>query len=107
MSPTTQSAPGAGSPPGVDYAAQYAQYYQQNGADPYAAYGGYQSYVAYYQQYMVAAAAAQQQSAPGSVPPPPPNEAPPPPPGSGPPGSNGYNAVSIILRYSLYSADQD
>jgi hypothetical protein len=93
MSPTTASAPGAGSPTAAaDYAAQYAQYY--GGADPYAAYGGYAAYVQYYQQYMAAAAAAQQQpGAPGagSAPPPPPNEAPPPPP---PSGSGGYNAVS-------------
>ncbi|KAF4291943.1 hypothetical protein CNMCM8686_008173 [Aspergillus fumigatus] len=39
----TSGAAGAGSP--ADYSAQYAQYY---GADPYAAYGGYQNYVAYY-----------------------------------------------------------
>lgn len=44
MSPTTQSAPGAGSPTaGADYSQQYAQYYAQQGgaggADPYAAYG--------------------------------------------------------------------
>lgn len=43
MSPTTPSAPGAGSPTaGADYAAQYAQYYgtaAPAGGDPYAAYG--------------------------------------------------------------------
>lgn len=41
LSPSTPSAPGAGSPPpGTDYAAQYAQYYgAAGGADPYAAYG--------------------------------------------------------------------
>lgn len=41
LSPTTTSAPGAGSSSaGADYAAQYAQYYAANGqADPYAAYG--------------------------------------------------------------------
>ena len=41
LSPTTPSAPGAGSPPpGTDYTAQYAQYYAASGgADPYAAYG--------------------------------------------------------------------
>lgn len=39
-SPPPQSAPGAAATP--DYAAQYAQYYQQTGqSDPYAAYGGY------------------------------------------------------------------
>ncbi|EPE36878.1 Eukaryotic type KH-domain (KH-domain type I) [Glarea lozoyensis ATCC 20868] len=92
MSPTTQSAPGAGSPSQADYAAQYAQYYA-NGQDPYAAYGGYAAYVQYYQQYMAAAQAAQQAAppgAPGSAPPPPPSEAPPPPPPSSAPG---YNAV--------------
>ncbi|KAG9239581.1 hypothetical protein BJ875DRAFT_514765 [Amylocarpus encephaloides] len=91
MSPTTSGPPGAGSPAaGADYAAQYAQYYA-NGQDPYAAYGGYQAYVQYYQQYM---AAAQQQAppgAPGSAPPPPPNEAPPPPPPSS--SAPGYHSV--------------
>lgn len=87
------------------YAAQYAQYYAQNGGDPYAAYGGYEAYCHYYQQYYAAQQAQQQaQSAPGAPPgapssvppPPPPSEAPPgasqapPPPPSGPPG--GYNA---------------
>ncbi|EKD13843.1 uncharacterized protein L3040_005538 [Drepanopeziza brunnea f. sp. 'multigermtubi'] len=105
MSPTTTSAPGAGSPTATaDYAAQYAQYYAaqgQGGADPYAAYGGYAAYVQYYQAYMAQAAAAQQQGAPGapgsapgapgSAPPPPPSEAPPPPPPSGP--APGYNSV--------------
>ncbi|CZT08748.1 related to branch point bridging protein (MSL5) [Rhynchosporium graminicola] len=99
MSPTTPSAPGAGSPTAAaDYAAQYAQYYaaqaQAGGQDPYAAYGGYAAYVQQYQAYMaqVAAAQQQQQSPPGAAPPPPPNEAPPPPPPGGAPGS-GYNAV--------------
>ncbi|KAF4637339.1 hypothetical protein G7Y89_g750 [Cudoniella acicularis] len=97
MSPTTSTAPGAGSPTsGADYAAQYAQYYGA-GADPYAAYGGYAAYVQYYQQYMAAAAAQQQQSpppgAPGSAPPPPPSEAPPPPPSGSAPGSGSYSAV--------------
>jgi hypothetical protein len=45
MSPTTPSAPGAGSPTAAtDYAAQYAQYYgtaPPAGGDPYAAYGGF------------------------------------------------------------------
>ncbi|KAK2625036.1 hypothetical protein QTJ16_005405 [Diplocarpon rosae] len=100
MSPTTASAPGAGSPTaGSDYAAQYAQYYaaQGQGQDPYAAYGGYAAYVQYYQAYMAQVSAAQQ-SAPGapgapgsSAPPPPPSEAPPPPPTSG--SGNGYNSV--------------
>lgn len=99
MSPTTSSAPGAD--PNADYAAQYAQYYGNGAADPYAAYGGYAAYVQYYQQYMAATQAAQAapgaapgstSGAPGSAPPPPPpSEAPPPPPPSGAPG---YNAVS-------------
>lgn len=116
-SPSTQAAPGAtatvaaGSP--TDYSAQYAQYY---GSDPYAAYGGYQNYVAYYQYYQQAAQQMQQQAqqdadqSQGSAPPPPPaSEAPPPPPppGSGsppPPPGGSYNAVSrncisyLILR---------
>jgi len=100
MSPTTSSAPGAGSPTAAaDYAAQYAQYYGA-GQDPYAAYGGYAAYVQYYQQYMAAAAAAQPPppggSAPGSAPPPPPSEAPPPPPPSGSAPGTGYNAVSHL-----------
>ncbi|PYH95183.1 hypothetical protein BO71DRAFT_418833 [Aspergillus ellipticus CBS 707.79] len=45
-SPSAQAAGAAGSGTGTpDYSAQYAQYY---GSDPYAAYGGYQNYVAYY-----------------------------------------------------------
>jgi hypothetical protein len=41
-SPAPQAAPGAAASNPQDYAAQYAQYYQQTGqADPYAAYGGY------------------------------------------------------------------
>ncbi|PWY86182.1 hypothetical protein BO70DRAFT_395302 [Aspergillus heteromorphus CBS 117.55] len=96
-SPSTQ-APGAGSGTGTpDYSAQYAQYY---GADPYAAYGGYQNYVAYYQYYQQAAAQQQQQSqSPAPPPPPPASEAPPPPPpGSGsppppPPSGGSYSAV--------------
>ncbi|KAG2024576.1 hypothetical protein GB937_003768 [Aspergillus fischeri] len=94
----TSGAAGAGSP--ADYSAQYAQYY---GADPYAAYGGYQNYVAYYQYYQQAAQQQQQQSSqsqsPAPPPPPPASEAPPPPPpGSGsppppPPGGGSYSAV--------------
>lgn len=68
MSPTDQAT--------TDY---YAQYYaNQPGGDPYAAYGGYANYVAYYQQYYQQA---QQQA------PPPPADGgyqaspPPPPPG--------------------------
>jgi KH domain len=103
-------------PPGTghslsDYAAQYAQYYgagagagagAATGAatDPYAAYGGYQNYVAYYQYY-----AQQQAQQQGQAPPPPPGSEnpaapPPPPPPAGvgsppppPPGGSGYNAV--------------
>jgi KH domain len=87
-------------PPGTaasstDYAAQYAQYYG-GGADPYAAYGGYQNYVAYYQYY-----AQQQAQQQGQAPPPPPGgeSAPPPPPtGVGsppppPPSGSSYGAV--------------
>ncbi|RKF63144.1 KH homology domain-containing protein 4 [Erysiphe neolycopersici] len=92
------SAPGAvNSTAAADYAAQYAQYYG-NGADPYAAYGGYAAYLQYYQQYMAAATAQQQQvsdqpstSSTTAAPPPPPSEAPPPPPPSA--GGSGYNAV--------------
>jgi len=98
--PATPGPPGASSP--TDYSAQYAQYY--GGQDPYAAYGGYQNYVAYYQYYTQQAA--QQQgagAAPGSAPPAPPaDDAPPPPPPSGsPPAANGgYNSVSFagLLR---------
>ncbi|CAI7564542.1 unnamed protein product [Penicillium glandicola] len=87
----------AATPTGADYSAQYAQYYGTT--DPYAAYGGYQNYVAYYQYYQQMAAA--QQQADGTAPPPPPaSEAPPPPPGSGSPpppppgaGGSGYSAV--------------
>ncbi|KAL7923015.1 hypothetical protein ACQKWADRAFT_290976 [Trichoderma austrokoningii] len=93
----------------ADYAAQYAQYY--NGADPYAAYGGYANYVALYQQYYGGQTQAPGQSshaaAPGQSaspppppppaeaappPPPPPSSAPPPPPPSGPPGGS-FSAV--------------
>lgn len=98
-SPSTP-APGTAASP-TDYAAQQAQYAQyfanQPGGDPYAAYGGYQNYVAYYQYYQQqAAAAAQQQSPPpppgdGSAqPPPPPDASAAPPP---PPPSSGYSAV--------------
>ncbi|KAK0514201.1 hypothetical protein JMJ35_002818 [Cladonia borealis] len=82
--------PGASSP--TDYSAQYAAYY--GSSDPYAAYGGYQNYVAYYQYY---SQQQQQAQAPGAAPPAPPTDdaAPPPPPPSGsPPAANGgYNAV--------------
>ncbi|KAJ5150752.1 K Homology domain type 1 [Penicillium coprophilum] len=100
-SPAGQAAavasPGAAATPtAADYSAQYAQYYGTT--DPYAAYGGYQNYVAYYQYYQQMAAA--QQQADGTAPPPPASEAPPPPPGSGSPpppppgaGGSGYSAV--------------
>ncbi len=95
--PATPGPPGASSP--TDYAAQYAQYY--GGQDPYAAYGGYQNYVAYYQYYQQQAAqqggeAPGAAAAPGSDPPPPPaDDAPPPPPSGSPPAANGgYNSVS-------------
>lgn len=86
--------PGASSP--TDYSAQYAAYY--GSSDPYAAYGGYQNYVAYYQYY---SQQQQQAQAPGAAPPAPPTDdaAPPPPPPSGsPPAANGgYNAVSVCI----------
>ncbi|KAL4809027.1 hypothetical protein BDV18DRAFT_133770 [Aspergillus unguis] len=94
-SPSGQGTPGATS--AADYSAQYAQYY---GSDPYAAYGGYQNYVAYYQYYQQAAQQQQQQQqsqSPAPPPPPPSSEAPPPPPGSGsppaPPPGGSYSAV--------------
>ncbi|KAJ5963567.1 K Homology domain type 1 [Penicillium vulpinum] len=90
------ASPSAGATPtAADYSAQYAQYYGTS--DPYAAYGGYQNYVAYYQYYQQMAAAQQQTD--GAAPTPA-SEAPPPPPGSGSPpppppgaGSSGYSAV--------------
>jgi hypothetical protein len=95
--PATQAPATAASP--TDYsaqAAQYAQYYaNQPGGDPYAAYGGYQNYVAYYNYYQQQAATQQQSPPPppggDTAPPPPPADssaAPPPPPPSG-----GYAAV--------------
>lgn len=99
MSPTSQAPPGAGSP--SDYSAQYAQYY--GGQDPYAAYGGYQNYVAYYQYYQQQAAQQQQQAPPGAPPGPPSDPPPPPPPSGSPPGANGnsYGAVGGILYLKL------
>ncbi|KAL2041147.1 hypothetical protein N7G274_006091 [Stereocaulon virgatum] len=86
---TPSGPPGASSP--TDYAAQYAQYY--GGQDPYAAYGGYQNYVAYYQYYQQQAAQ-QQSGVPGAPPAPPKDDVPPPPPSGSPPAANGgYNAV--------------
>lgn len=100
MSPTDGAAPGT--PSQQDYAAQYAQYY---GQDPYAAYGGYQNYMAmYYQYYQQQQGAAGQQSPPppgadaaagAPPPPPPPSEAPPPPPPGGSP-PNTYSSVSVL-----------
>ncbi|EGE03087.1 KH domain-containing protein [Trichophyton equinum CBS 127.97] len=110
---TPQSGPGATPTPSAggaqpDYSSQYAQYY--GGQDPYAAYGGYQNYVAYYQYYQQAAQQQQQQqqttgstapppppesAAPPPPPPPPSSETPPPPP---PPPSGGYNSVSFVQR---------
>ncbi|KAL9635257.1 MAG: hypothetical protein Q9164_003582 [Protoblastenia rupestris] len=93
--PGTSGPPGASSPGGAatDYAAQYAQYY--GGQDPYAAYGGYQNYVAYYQYYQQQQAAQQGQGTP-SAPPGSGEEAPPPPPSGSPPANGGYNSVSTI-----------
>ena len=91
---STPAPPGTSASPS-DYAAQYAQYYA-GGADPYAAYGGYQNYVAYYQYYAQQQAQQQVQAPPGtpggaeSAPPPPPTAGSPPPP---PPGGSGYGAV--------------
>lgn len=111
MSPAAQAPPGTSASPAgqADYSAQYAQYY--GGSDPYAAYGGYQNYVAYYQYYQQQAAQQQQQQQSAAPPPPPPaNEAPPPPPPPGaappppppPPGGNSsYNAVSYIFSSSI------
>ncbi|KAK4204670.1 hypothetical protein QBC40DRAFT_272179 [Triangularia verruculosa] len=106
-------APAASTPTATnpsDYAAQYAQYMQQYyggaaaGVDPYAAYGGYESYMRMYQQW---AASSQQTAAPGASasppppppsdaapPPPPPSSAPPPPPPGGPPGTSGGGMYS-------------
>lgn len=104
QSPTTPSAPpgtsGTSGPPGVsspggaatDYAAQYAQYY--GGQDPYAAYGGYQNYVAYYQQYYAQQQAQQQGQGTPGAPSAQGDEAPPPPP-SGSPPNGGYNSVGL------------
>ncbi|PFH61435.1 hypothetical protein XA68_17421 [Ophiocordyceps unilateralis] len=88
---------------------QYAAQYYGNGQDPYAAYGGYQNYVAWYQYYYQT----QAQGAPGQVasgqpaappppseaaPPPPPSEAPPPPPSSSspPPPPPSHSSVTTF-----------
>ncbi|CAI7657333.1 unnamed protein product [Penicillium palitans] len=96
QAPAAASPSAAATPTAADYSAQYAQYYGTT--DPYAAYGGYQNYVAYYQYYQQMAAAQQQTdgTAPAAAPA---SEAPPPPPSSGsppppPPGAGGsYSAV--------------
>ncbi|KAM4059951.1 putative kh domain-containing protein [Hirsutella rhossiliensis] len=88
---------------------QYAAQYYSNGQDPYAAYGGYQNYVAWYQYYYQQQAQGQGaptapgQAAPGQAaapppgdaapPPPPADAAPPPPMGASPAPGSGYNAV--------------
>ncbi|KAF4582043.1 hypothetical protein GQ602_006667 [Ophiocordyceps camponoti-floridani] len=95
---------------------QYAAQYYANGQDPYAAYGGYQNYMAWYQYYYGQGATGQVapgQVAPGQVapgqsaappppseaaPPPPPSDAPPPPPSSSSPpappaSSTNFHAV--------------
>ena len=98
--PATPGPPGASS--STDYAAQYAQYY--GGSDPYAAYGGYQNYVAYYQYYQQQAtqqggAPGASASTPGSAAPPPPpaDDAPPPPPSGSPPAPNGsFSSVCFV-----------
>jgi hypothetical protein len=73
MSPTSSAPPQMPDQATIDY---YAAYYaSQPGGDPYAAYGGYASYLnAYYQQYY------QQQQ-----------QAPPPPPSGAPGASAGYD----------------
>ncbi|KAI5784566.1 hypothetical protein EDC01DRAFT_662488 [Geopyxis carbonaria] len=78
-----------GAPPGTDastaaaYNNPYAAYY--GGADPYAAYGGYQAYVQYYQAYY-----AQQQQGVASAAAPPGTSTSPPPQASNP---SNYNSV--------------
>jgi homoaconitase len=95
----------------AQYAAYYAAHPEQ---DPYAQYGGFGAYMAYYQQQYYGAAAASPPPPPGSAappPPPPPSEpAPPPPPGGAPPPPSppagpppGYNAVCELL--STYHAN--
>jgi hypothetical protein len=88
-------------------AAAWAAYYAANpggaaaaATDPYAAYGGYDAYVAWYSYYYPQAAVGQSPAPGTAAPPPPPSDPappgaapPPPPPAGSPPGS--YNAVSI------------
>ncbi|KAJ6441983.1 hypothetical protein O9K51_05534 [Purpureocillium lavendulum] len=107
----TAAAPGtAGAANSADWS-QYSQYYAGGGQDPYAAYGGYQNYVAWYYYYQQQAQGQGQQggdpaAAPppppsdSAPPPPPPSDAPPAPPGGNPPppppppGGSGYNALA-------------
>jgi KH domain len=90
--PTTPAPGTAGSP--TDNSAQWAAYYaQQPGGDPYAAYGGYEAYMAYYNYY--AQQQAQQGGAPPGAPPGSTEQVPPPPSaaGSGDYSSNLYSSV--------------
>ncbi|KAF2013794.1 eukaryotic type KH-domain (KH-domain type I) [Aaosphaeria arxii CBS 175.79] len=103
QSPVNTGVGGAQAASAAGYDANSWYYAQAGGADPYAAYGGYEGYVSWYNYY--AAAAAQNSPAPGqaaaaAAPPPPPSEPapgnappppPPPPPSGSPPG--GFNAV--------------
>ena len=93
---TAMSPAAAGTP---DYAQAYAQYYQQNGQDPYAAYGGYEAYTRmywqYYQQQQAGVPGAAEQTS--DAPPPPPNDDAPPPPGA---SSGSYNSVSSAFSNS-------
>ncbi|KAL3960093.1 hypothetical protein ACCO45_005210 [Purpureocillium lilacinum] len=74
---SSPAAPGTASTASAADWSQYSQYYA-NGADPYAAYGGYQNYLAWYYYYQQ-----QAQGQPGTdsaaAPPPPPSESAPPP----------------------------
>jgi hypothetical protein len=96
--------PGAAGTP--DYAQAYAQYYQQNGQDPYAAYGGYEAYTRmywqYYQQQQGGVPGAEQAAYDNSAAPPPPSSEAPPPPADNeapppPPPSGGYNSVRLAF----------
>ncbi|KAK0740576.1 hypothetical protein B0T18DRAFT_491190 [Schizothecium vesticola] len=100
----TSASPTPAAAGSADYAAQYAALY--NGADPYAAYGGYAAYAQMYAQWYAAQAAQAggAAAAPGTsgspppppseaAPPPPPPSAAPPPPPSGPPGMGGYGEI--------------
>jgi hypothetical protein len=115
------ASPVAATPAGADadYSAAWAQYYQQGGQDPYAAYGGYEAYMQQYAQWQASqqspVAAGTTYGAPGADPnaynsaaaystpsatsayqPPPPGAQPPPPGASAaspPPPPGSYNAV--------------